>query len=221
MEGEVFLGTTLLGYCKFLLPGFWITIELSAIVLVLSLFIGGLLGILYVYGPRWLRYIISLYTWLARGIPLLVILFLVYYGFPMLGIDIDRMVAATLALTFFGAANLAESFKAAILSVRKSYVEGAHSVGMTFRHMLVRIVFPLMLPFLLPSIVGDFINLLKDSTLVSLISVMDLMMRGQMLVSQTFDAFTIYFVICGFYYVSCLVLEVAGRKLELRYNVLR
>ena len=189
--------------------------------LLLSLAIGGIVGIAYVNGPRALRFLIRVYTWIARGVPLLIVLFLVFYGPSVMGMKIDRFVAAVISLTFFGAANVAESVKAAIISVRKSYVEAAEAIGMSPFSRLIRIVLPLMMPFLLPALIGDFMNLVKDSTLVSPISVTDLMFRGQMLIAQTFDALLIYLLICFFYYVTCLCLEIGGRRLEARLSVLR
>ncbi|WP_342441181.1 amino acid ABC transporter permease [Lysinibacillus sp. FSL K6-0057] len=187
-------------------------------ILVFSILFGMLLGIAIAI-PKLLhinvlRQIITVYISFIRGTPILVQLFLVFYGIPALlkivHIDVTRMDAmyfVIITYTLSNAAAFAEIFRASILTVDRGQIEAAYSVGLNGKQAFVRIIFPQALRVAFPNIANTMISSLKDTSLAFSIGVMDMVGRGETLIASTTRALEIYLALSIVYYVIVLLLE--------------
>lgn len=173
-------------YLPYLLRGAAVTVELSAI----SLVGGSLLGLamtfarLSTYAP--IRAVVRSYVWVIRGTPLLLQIFVVYYWLPSYGILLPAFVAAVVALALHAAGYYVDIFRAAIQAVPTGQVEAGHAIGLTSWQIMRRIVLPLSIRPALPAYIGQSINIVKNTSLVSVISVQELMYTSQSIYSSTY-----------------------------------
>jgi polar amino acid transport system permease protein len=195
-------------------PLFWhgvlVTIQISITAMFLSMVLGLLIALGRITeggGPaHLLRLVLRGYVEVLRGLPLIVTLFLIYFGLPVVGIRIsDPLIAGVLGLTLALGAYLSEVFRAAILAIDKGQMEASLAFGMSRYAAYRHIVLPQALVVAVPTLGGYFIGLLKDSSLLSFISVTELMSTGNELVSITFRAFEIYLMIGAIYLVLSFV----------------
>ena len=148
----------------FLAQGFAVTLWVSLLVVVLSLIAGVALGVGLVYGPAPLRWAVRIFSDTIRGIPILVLMFFVYYGLPAAGLHLESFWAAVLALTLFKTAQVVEYVRGAVGSIPKGQSEAAMAIGLTFRQRLTSVIFPQAFRRFLP----PWINGVTDATDVSL-----------------------------------------------------
>jgi len=187
-------------------------------ILVFATFFGMLLGIVIAI-PKLLhipvlKQIITIYISFIRGTPILVQLFLVFYGIPALlklvNIDVTRMDAmyfVIITYTLSNAASFAEIFRAAILTVDRGQMEAAYSVGLSGIQAFLRIVFPQAIRVAFPNMANTMISSLKDTSLAFSIGVMDMVGRGETLIASTTRALEIYLALSIVYYVIVMLLE--------------
>ncbi len=149
-----------------------------------------------------------------RGTPLLIQLFLIYYGLPSIGLNIPRYAAAVLSLGLNSAAYISEIIRGALSAVPKGQEEAAHVLGLTRAEALAFIVLPQALRVALPALVNAFSSILKDSSLVSVLSIMELTRIGQLIYTRTYRAFEIYLAIALIYYVLTESVACLSRRLE-------
>ena len=178
---------TLLGtYLPYLLRAAGITLAISGIALLAGTLLGLGLTLLRLARSRAARIAIGVYVWLIRGTPLLLQIFAVYYWLPSFGIRLPAFTAGALVLGLNAAAYYVDIFRAAIGTVPPGQSEAARAVGMMPSQIMRRIVLPQALLPALPSYIGQSINLLKNSSLVSVISVQELMFTSQSIYSSTY-----------------------------------
>lgn len=194
-----------------------------------DLFFGMLLGIVVAL-PKLLdipvlKQIVSIYISYIRGTPILVQLFLVFYGIPALlqiiHIDVTRMDAiyfVIITYTFSNAASFAEIFRAAILTVDRGQIEAAYSVGLSRMQAFIRIVLPQAIRVAFPNMTNTMISSLKDTSLAFSIGVMDMVGRGETLIASTTRALEIYLALSIVYYVIVIVLEKVLKRNERYLN---
>ncbi len=173
-------------YTPILLQGLAVTLEITVFGIFFGLFLGVVAALGRISNFPLFQYPARLYTWVIRGTPLLVQLFLIYYGLPQLHINLAPMVAAVLALSVNAGAYIAEIVRAGIQSIDEGQMEAASTLGMTHGLAMRRIIFPQTYKRLLPPLVNEFVALLKDSSLVSTIALLDLLRRGQEIYASTF-----------------------------------
>lgn len=154
------------------------------------------------------------YVSFFRGTPLLIQLFLIYYGLPSIGISIPRYAAAILSLGLNSAAYISEILRGALSAVPKGQEEAAQVLGLTRTETLAFIVLPQALRVALPALVNAFSSILKDSSLVSVLSIMELTRIGQLIYTRTYRAFEIYLAIALIYYVLTELVACLSRRLE-------
>ena len=159
----------------YLMSGLGMTLLVSLIVVALSLVIGVVLGVGLIYGPLPLRWLIRLLTDCIRGIPILVLIFAVYYGLPPLGLNLSSFWAAVLALTLFKTAQVIEYTRGAVSSIPRGQMEAAKSIGLIFSQRLRYVIFPQAIRRFLPPWLNGVTDAVKGSALVSLLGVVDLM----------------------------------------------
>lgn len=199
-----------------LLDGALTTIELTVVSMAFALVIGLVvaLGKLSRVAPlRWLAY---WYVEIIRGTPLLVQLFLIYFGLPQYGIELQAFVAGVIGLAINYGAYLAEVFRGGILSVNPGQREAAQAVGLSERQTMRLIVLPQAARMVIPPVGNYFISLVKDSALVSTITVYELMRAANLEVAQTFRSFDIYLLVALMYFLISYPLSLLLQYLERR-----
>jgi len=175
-----------------LLKGVAITLELAVIAITVGSFIGLTIALMKISRNKIFNLIGGFYTWFFRGIPLIVQLFFLYYGLPSVGIVLTPFSAAVIGLSLCGGAYIAEIIRAAIQSIEKGQMEAALSLGMTHSQAMRRIIIPQTYKRLLPPMGNEFITLLKDVALVSVITMVDLLRSAQLLNQTYFKPFELY-----------------------------
>ena len=178
--------------------GLWNTLWISAAASVIGMFIGLITGLCRISQNPTLRNLAIYYIELIRGTPLLVQLF-IFYFFLGTVLDISRIVAGISALAIFAGAYVAEIIRAGIQSIHKGQMEAARSLGMTVPQAMVHIILPQAFKRILPPLAGQFISLIKDSSLVSVIAITDLTKSGREVITSTFATFEIWFVVALLY----------------------
>ena len=158
------------------------------------------------------------YVSVIRGTPLLLQLFIIYFGLPSLGLTIDPFPSACLAFTLNVGGYASEVVRAAILSVPKGQSEAAATVGMNYSTTLRRIVLPQASRVAVPPLSNTLISLVKDTSLASTIQVTELMRKAQEMAAPTYEFFTLYMVAALYYWVVCLALSFGQTRLESRLN---
>lgn len=205
----------------FLLDGLWTTLIVSALVVAISLVIGVVLGVGLVYGPLPVRLAVRLVTDCVRGIPILVLIFVVYYGLPPLGLQLDAFWAAVAALTLFKAAQVVEYTRGAIGSIPRGQMEAAKSIGLVFTERLRFVIFPQAMRRFLPPWVNGVTDAVKGSALVSLLGVVDLMYAINQVIGRTFEPMPLYLLGALLYFIINYSLSSFSRRLERRYAFIR
>lgn len=199
-----------------LLQGLAVTLKLSLVALVLSCALGFATALFRLSSSFSLRALARIYLELIRNTPLIVQLFFIYFVLsPFVGID--RFTAAVIALTLFEGAYASEIIRAGIVSVSTEQWEAASSIGLSRFRIYRHIVLPQAIPVMIPPLSGQMISLIKDSALVSTIALYDLTMEGQIIISETYMVFEIWFTIAGMYLVMTAGLSVFTRILEKKF----
>lgn len=216
--------TTMQNALPALLTGALVTIQLALISAVLGLALGTLLGIIRLSKNQYLRWFARAYIDFFRGTPLLVQIFMIYFGIPSvikeLGLEfnLDRFVAAILALSLNAAAYIAEIVRAGIGSIDVGQTEAADSLGLDSRQTLRYIIFPQAFRRMLPPLGNQFISLLKDTTLVAVIGFEELFQRGQLIVAVNYRPFELYALVALIYLALTLLSSQVFSYLERRMN---
>jgi polar amino acid transport system permease protein len=202
---------------KFVPEGIVITFEVTVGAILLAIVFGLIAGLGRISTNRYINGIASLYVEVIRGIPLLVQLFYIYYALGRF-IKIPAIMSAIIAMAFCYGAYMAEIFRAGIQSIHKGQMEAALSLGMSRRQAMRQIILPQAFKIVLPPIGNEFIALLKDSSLVSILAVSDLLRRGREYASETFNYFETYTVIALIYLIMTLFFSKLISIMEERLN---
>jgi len=197
-----------------LLKGSLITIELTFLGIIFGTMIGLIIALCKISRIKVLNYFGKLYTWVFRGIPLLVQLIFIYYALPDLGITLDPIEAAVIGLSMCGGAYIAEIIRAAILSIDKGQMEAALSLGMTYLQAMRRVIIPQTYRRLVPPLGNEFITLMKDTALVSAISMTELLRQGQLISTVDFRSLEIYAAVALIYLLMTTVFTIVFSKIE-------
>jgi polar amino acid transport system permease protein len=201
-----------------ILRGLLITLEVSILVVVLGTIIGIGGGLSLLYGALPLRWLARLYVDIIRGIPLLVLIFAVFYGLPILGVQVSAMTAGVLALSVFCGAHVSEVIRGGIDSIPKGQTDAAKAIGLTFAQRLRYVIFPQAIRRILPLWVNTAVELVKASSLVSLVSVVDLMLAIQQIVGRTRETLLLYAVAALLYFMINYTISMIGLRLEKRFT---
>jgi cystine transport system permease protein len=199
-----------------LLQGALVTVVLSLVSMAIGLVLGLTAALLKLSKHPLLSLVGRAYVSAVRGTPLLVQLFLWYYALPQVGVTLDPFSAGIVGLSVNVGAYLAESFRAAIQSVDRGQFEASYSLGMTHATALRRIILPQSIRTALPTIGNSFIGLVKDSSLVSVITVRELLANGQLTIARTFQALPILVEVALIYWLLCQLFSAGQGWLELR-----
>lgn len=184
-----------------LLKATGMTIFLSLVSVLIALVIGFSTALIRILKVKILNEIASVYISVIRGTPLLVQIFVIYYGLPQIGIALDPITSGIVALSLNAGSYLSESFRAAILAVDRGQMEAAISMGMTYSQAMRRVILPQSLRIAIPTLSNSFIVLIKDTSLVSVITVTELLQMSSLIIAKTFEPLTIYLVAAAIYWV--------------------
>ena len=201
-----------------LAEGATLTLELVAIAVVAGLILAIPLGIARSSRHWYVRAVPFSYIFFFRGTPLLVQLFMIYYGLPQLGIQLEPLPAALIGFSLNMAAYTSEILRAAISSIDKGQWEAAASIGMSRTQTLVRAILPQAARTALPPLGNSFISLVKDTALAATIQVPELFRQAQLITARTFEIFTMYLAAALIYWVLATVLSHFQGRLEARVN---
>lgn len=204
-------------YFPLLLEGVTLTIIVTFCSVILSSLLGLVWAIMAVSKSPVLRGISRTYITIIRGIPIIVQLFYIYFVLPELGINLTALQAGIIGLGLAYSAYQAENFRAGIEAIDKGQIEAAHSIGMTDSLIMRRVILPQATRIVLPPFGNTLIMLLKDSSLVSTITVAELTRQGQLIASSTFDNMTVFSLVALMYLAMALPLTSLTRYLEKRY----
>lgn len=199
-----------------LLKGAVITVEISVISMFFAILLGLTLAILRIYGPLPLQMASSTYIEIVRGTPLLIQLYLIYYGLPELGIKLNAFTAAILGLSLNYASYEAENYRAGIRSIPKGQMEAATALGMTKFMALRRIIVPQAFKIVIPPVTNDFIALFKDSSIVSIITMVELTKQYNYLASVSYDYVGLGLMTASIYFLISYPVSTFARKIEKR-----
>ncbi|MBM6615772.1 amino acid ABC transporter permease [Desemzia sp. RIT804] len=206
----------LTNYGDILLEGFINTLIASLIALVISLIIGTLLGIFQVSTNRLLAGLANFYVQLFLNIPLLIIVLFFYVVFPMLFVGVNGFTAGIIGLTIYTSAFIAETVRAGILGVPKGQMEAGLSTGLTYSETMRYIILPQAIKIVIPPLGNQFINLVKNSSVLAMVAGLDLMYYGDLIASETFNTFDTYIIVALFYLIITLPLTYTMQYVERR-----
>ena len=195
-----------------------VTLPLTAISFSLGLLIAVLTAIARIANIKILKQLSEFYIWIFRGTPLLVQLFIVYFGLPIVGVTLDVWSAAIITFSLNIGAYASEAVRAAVLSVPKGQWEAATALGMSYTQILRRIIAPKAARISLPPLSNIFISTLKDTSLVASITMVDMFMVAQRIAARTFDPLTLYVLAALFYLIVCTFLTFLQARLEKRFS---
>ncbi len=205
----------------FLWEGLLVTLAVSGLVVAISLATGVLSGVGLVYGPWWVRLPIRIYSDILRGTPLLVLIFLIIYGLPLLGIDFGNYGSAVIALAAFKTAHVAEIARGAIQSIHYGQTDAGKAIGLTFPQRLQYVILPQAVRRFLPPWINAVADAVKGSALVSLAGIVDLTLAVQQVIGRTYDPLPMYLLGAAMYFIINYSLSQTSRRLEARFAYIR
>lgn len=200
-----------------ILMGAGVTLQIFFITLALSLPLGLFIALARLSKITLLTIVTEIYIWIMRGSPLMLQLLFVYFALPMVGIRLNALTSALIAFTLNYAAYYAEIFRAGIQAIPHGQYEAAKTLGMTYRQTMRRIILPQMINRVLPPISNETINLVKDTSLIYILAMNDLLRVARTIVQRDFDM-TGFFIAGAFYLIMTAVLTYVLKKLEAYYG---
>ncbi|HGZ8551859.1 TPA: ABC transporter permease subunit [Staphylococcus aureus] len=206
-------------YGSFFLKGIKITILISLIGVALGSILGAFVALMKLSKIKIISWIASIYIEILRGTPMLVQIFIVFFGITAaLGLDISALVCGTIALVINSSAYIAEIIRAGINAVDKGQMEAARSLGLNYRQTMKSVIMPQAIKNILPALGNEFVTLIKESSIVSTIGVGEIMFNAQVVQGISFDPFTPLIVAAALYFVLTFVLTRIMNMIEGRLN---
>lgn len=204
-----------------LLSGLGITMLSSALSIVMATVLGLAMGVALTFGWWWLRLLSRLYVDVMRGLPLLVLILFTYYGLALFGINVPAFWAGVIALGSFATAHVAENFRGAVQSVPAGQMEAAKAIGLTFGKRLTHVILPQAVRRMLPPWVNTALEIVKGTTLLSIIGVVELLLSAQQAMARNYMIIDFYLLTAALYVAINFTLAQLGATLERRYSYLR
>ncbi|MDR2538677.1 MAG: amino acid ABC transporter permease [Bifidobacteriaceae bacterium] len=200
-----------------LLTGLLATLELAIVSCVLATALGIVLGVVASLRIKALNLAVTIFVDVVRGIPLLVLTFFIYYGIsPALGVILPVFTAGVISLTINAGAYITEIVRGGIRAVSKGQKEAALAIGMTFNQSMRVVVLPQAFQIMLPNFVSQYIITLKDTTIISAIGLLELLLAGKKIVGRTFASLPVYSLIAIFFLIVISLLTWVAKTLEKR-----
>ncbi|MEO5737980.1 MAG: amino acid ABC transporter permease [Variovorax sp.] len=197
------------------------TVVLSLIAFIGGGVVGGLLLFLRLRAGKWLDRAISVYVQLFQGTPLLMQLFLAYFGIALLGVDVSAWTAATVALTLYTSAYLAEIWRGCVASIPKGQWEASGSLALSFGEQMRHVILPQAVKIATAPTVGFLVQVVKGTALASVIGFVELTKAGSMISNATFKPFVVFSCVALLYFALCFPISLYAKHLERKINVNR
>ena len=201
-------------FWQILLPGLTMTIPLTILSFTFGLILALLAALVQVAEIRVLKPIARFYIWVIRGTPLLVQLFVIFYGLPSLGIILDAFPSAVIVFSVNTGAYAAETIRAAMESVPRGQLEAGYCAGLTYAQTMRRIILPQAMRTAFAPLSNSLISLVKDTSLAANITILEMFMASQRIVARTYEPFALYCEVGLIYLLFCTVLTALQRRLE-------
>ncbi len=194
------------------------TLPLTLISFIIGLILAVLTALARLSSFKFLNIIARVYVSIIRGTPLLVQLFIIFYGLPNLGVTLDPFISAIIGFSLSVGAYASEIIRAAIQSVPKGQWEAAYSIGMTYTQALKRVILPQAARVSIPPLSNSFISLVKDTSLASLVLVTEMFRRAQEIAATNYEFLLIYTEAALLYWVMCTILSIIQDRIETRLD---
>lgn len=218
MTGNRILDLMIESFGTILIPGLTMTLPLTAISFAIGLMIAVVTALVQFANIQGLKQLARFYVWVIRGTPLLVQLFVVFYGLPNVGILIDPFPAAVLVFSINQGAYCSETIRAALESVPAGQMEAGQCVGMSYLQIIRRIILPQAMRTAFPPLSNSLIGLVKDTSLAANITLVEMFMATQRIVARTFESLALYIEVGIIYLLFCTVLtklqRIGEKKLD-------
>ncbi len=199
-----------------LMQGLWVTLQIGVVSIIAGLVLGLALALVRLYGPVWAQLLARAYINFMRSIPLLVLLIIIYYALPFVGIRLSPFLSAVSALSLVSAAYTAEIFRAGIEAIPRGQFEASSALGLSYRHMMVDVILPQAIRIVIPPLTNNCINVMKDTALASVVAMPDLLKQATQ--AQALAANPSPLIGAAIIYVAFLLpLVAAVSKLERSY----
>ncbi|RRG10569.1 MAG: amino acid ABC transporter permease [Lactobacillus sp.] len=204
---------------RYLLQGLWVTVEVSVASIILSYIFGTILGIIRYANIKYVSAIVGFIIDLIRNLPLLLIIFFTYFGLPNLGFKPAIIEAAILAMTVFESMMIAEIVRSGIVAVDSGQMEGALSNGLSYWQGLRIVILPQAMKNMIPALVSQFISLVKDTSLATIIVLPEMMYHAQIIYGQNTNYIIPMFIaLAVLYFVVCYALSLLAKYLDKRMS---
>lgn len=194
-----------------------IVLELTVVTVLLSWACGLFAALGKSSNYKILKYPCSFYIWIIRGTPTLIQIYIVYFGLPQIGLKISPFVGGVLALGINSGAYVAEIVRSGLMAIPKGQMESALALGMSYAKAMRRIILPQVVRIVLPPVTNEGITMLKNTSLLSTITVMELTLRTQVVIARTFRPFEFYIIAAILYLMMTTILSHFSDKLEKKY----
>jgi polar amino acid transport system permease protein len=198
---------------------------LGLLLAVFSLSIGVIIGLFAAFGAvshlKWLRLVMTAYTTILRNTPLLILIYISYFGLPLIGVTFDREVAFVITLSLYAGAYMLDVFRAGLQAVPPGLIEAGQALGLRKSQIRVTIELPIMIRNVLPSLSNYLISLFKDTSLASAIAIPELTYQANKITTETFRVFEAWIVVGFMYLVTCYLLAFLLRRVERKLKIAR
>lgn len=208
-------------YMPFLLRGLGYTLLVSLVAIAIAVCVGVLLSVLRLSGNRFLTMLVNVYVSFVRGTPVIVQIFIIYYVIAMFGLDVSALVSGIVALSLNSGGFISEIIRGGLSSIPQGQYEAAQALSLPRYKILSRIIFPQVFNCVTPQLMSEFINVIKMSPMLSVISVVELTRSAQRLVTQTYVTLPFYVAIGIIYFIVCALLEEVVKYQERRIKSTR
>lgn len=202
------------GHIEFLLQGALWTIVLSSLAFLGGGIIGALVALARISPLRPVRSLALIYVQVIQGTPLLIVLFLIYFGFPAVAFEVSSLAAAVISMTIYVSAYLGEIWRGAIQSVPKAQWEAAECLALTRIQRMGWVILPQAVKIATPPTVGFLVQIVKNTSLVSVVGFVELSRAAQLINNSIFEPFKIYLIVAVLYFCLCFPLSFWSRRLE-------
>ncbi|MCP3887262.1 MAG: amino acid ABC transporter permease [Desulfobulbaceae bacterium] len=214
-----FYFSELMNSLPFFLKGLWMTVAVAGLGLIAATIIGFILGIMRAGRNKILRYSIGAWADVTRGTPFLVQVFIIFFILPGVGIELEAFPAAVIALSNMGASFICEIVASGLLAVPQGQKEAATASGLSGYHQMRHIVMPQAMPSIIPPLVGQYVLIIKDSSVVSAIGVVDVTRVGWLTVQRIPEGLMVFGLVGLLYFAVCYPLINLSNYLEKRMSV--
>jgi len=202
-----------------LMSGLYVTMIMAVVSIFLAFILGVILGLFSISHIKALRSISTVYIYIVRGIPLMILALFLYFGVgSILNIRFNPMVAAIIALTINASAYMAEIFRGGIQAIDVGQTEAARSLGLGYLKTMVKVILPQAIKIMIPAFLNQFITTIKDTSILSVISVRELTLNGQIIIARNYLPFEVYSYVAVMYLIIITVLSLISKKVERRLS---